>query len=132
MKLIRDCIKVKGMHDIIAGTGLNAAKARQAKTHSSLAGIEQLTMPKINERLIELELRKERQRFVRQDRALKRSLDNVAKARSILLGKKVKNQRVMALRKELQASRYLGNGGEVSPKPVPRPGKQYKTIKLSY
>jgi hypothetical protein len=59
-------------------------------------------------------------------------LDNVAKARSILLGKKIKNQRVMALRKELIASRYQGNGEDVSPKPVPRPGKQYKTIKLNY
>jgi hypothetical protein len=130
MKLNRECIKLKGMHDIVHR--VEAAKLRRAKTHSSLTRIEQLTKPKINEKLIELELRKERQRFVRQDKSLKRSLDNVAKARSILLGKKMKNQRVMALRKELMASRYQGNGGEVSPKPVPRPGKQYKTIKLSY
>ncbi|OGX06669.1 MAG: hypothetical protein A3G87_00085 [Omnitrophica bacterium RIFCSPLOWO2_12_FULL_50_11] len=130
MKLIRECIKLKGMHDILPQ--IEAAKGRRAKTHSALAGTEQLTTPKINEKLVELELRKERQRFLRQDKSLKRSLDNVAKARSILLGKKLKNQRVMALRKELIASRYQGNGGEVSPKPAPRSGKQYKTIKLSY
>ena len=130
MKLIRECIKLKGMHDILPQ--IEAAKGRRAKTHSALAGTEQLTTPKINEKLVELELRKERQRFLRQDKSLKRSLDNVAKARSILLGKKLKNQRVMALRRELMAARYQGNGGEVSPKPAPSSGKQYKTIKLSY
>lgn len=130
MQIKRECIKLKGMHDIVPL--IEAVKGRHAKTHSALAGTEQLTTPKINEKLVELELRKERQRFLRQDKSLKRSLDNVAKARSILLGKKLKNQRVMALRRELMGARYQGNGGEVSPKPVPRLGKQYKTIKLSY
>jgi hypothetical protein len=130
MKLIRECIKLKGMHDIVHR--VEAAKLRRAKTHSSLTRIEQLTTPKINEKLVELELRKERQRFLRQNKSLTRSLANVAKARSILLGKKLKNQRVMALRRELIAARYHGNGEGVSPKPTPRSGKQYKTIKLSY
>lgn len=130
MKLIRECIKLKGMHDIVPL--IEAAEGRRAKTHSALAGTEQLTTPKINEKLVELELRKERQRFLRQDKSLKRSLDNVAKARSILLGKKLKNQRVMALRKELMAARYQGIGEGVSLKLVPHPRKKYKTIKLTY
>lgn len=130
MKLIRECIKLKGMHDIVPL--IEAAKARRAKTHSALAGTEQLTTPKINEKLVELELRKERQRFLRQDKSLKRSLDNVAKARSILLGKKEKNQRLMVLRKQLQAARYQGNGGEVLPKLTPHSRKPYKTIRMTY
>jgi len=130
MKLVRECIKLKGMHDIVPL--IEAAKERHAKTHSALAGTEQLTTPKINEKLVELALRKERQRFLRQDKSLQRSLDNVAKARSILLGKKLKNQRVMALRKELMAARYQGNGGEVSPKPAPQSRKPYKTIRMTY
>jgi len=130
MKLIRECIQLKGMHDIVQR--VEAAKLKQAKTHSSLVKIEQLTTPKINEKLVELELWRERLRFLRQDKSLKRSYDKVAKARSILLGKKLKNQRVMALRKELMASRYQGNGGEVSPKPTPQSRKPYKTIRMTY
>ncbi len=130
MKLIRECIKLKGMHDIVPL--IEAAAGRRAKTHSALTGTEQLTQPKINEKLVELALRKERQRFLRQDKSLKRSLDNVAKARSILLGKKLKNQRVMALRKELMAARYQGIGEGVSPKPTPQLRKPYKTIRMTY
>lgn len=130
MKLIRECIKLKGMHDIVPL--IEAAAGRHAKTHSALARTEQLTTPKINEKLVELELRKERQRFLRQDKSLKRSLDNVAKARSILLGKKLKNQRVMALRRELMAARYQGMGEGVSPKPAPQSRKPYKTIRMTY
>jgi len=130
MQIKRECIKLKGMHDIVPL--LEAAKGRRAKTHSALAGTEQLTTPKINEKLVELELRKERQRFLRQDKSLKRSLDNVAKARSILLGKKLKNQRVMALRRELMAARYQGIGEDVLPKPTPHSRKPYKTIRMTY
>ena len=130
MQLKRECIKLKGMHDMVPR--LEAVQARRAKTHSSLTGVEQTTEPTINEKTVELVLQKERQRFLRQDKSLQRSLDNVSKARSILLGKKLKNQRVMALRRELMAARYRGIGEGASPKPVPHSRKPYKTIRMTY
>ena len=130
MKLKRECINLKGMHNIVRS--LQLIKTEQAKTHSSLARIEQTTEPKINERLVELALRKERQRFLRQDQSLERSLKNVAKERSILLGKKIRNQRVMALRKGLQEERYRREGAATSAQPAPLPEKRYRKVRLTY
>ena len=130
MKIKRECIKLKGMHDI--KRPLQVFNPERAKTLSSLERIQETTEPTLNERLIELALRKERQRFQKQDQSLERSLKNVAEMRALLLGKKIKNQRIMALRKGLQEARYRAEVHAPSTKPAQVSERKYKKIKLNY
>lgn len=63
--------------------------------------------PHINERAIGVALEEEKRRFVRQNQALERGRQKIKMTRLKLLATKAKNERLMALRSQLQKQRWL-------------------------
>lgn len=90
------------MRDIKTGWDIPREKEGKIKTTAKLMRGGREIQPKINERHVAVELEQEKRRFARQMEALARGRKKVQAYREKLAGTIEKNQRLMALRHDLQ------------------------------
>ena len=123
-------------------TGLDLARApKQLQTTSARfrAPFEKELEPRVNEKAIAVELENERRKFVRQNQALARARQKLRDTRGRLFATKVKNERLMVLRHDLQKQRWLAPG-DASTSSVTKPGgseeprkkhgRRYRAVKV--
>jgi hypothetical protein len=96
---------IKTVREIISGLDL-ARQKRPIKTTSSLRKKGKEIEPKISEKVLTIELEKEKRRFAKQDAALKRSRKKIRNTRQKLVNTKEKNRRLMEIRTGLQKKRW--------------------------
>jgi len=90
-------------------TGLDLARGpKRVQTTSGRfrAAFEKELEPHVNERAIAVELEDERRKFSRQNQALARARQRLKDTRAKLFAIKVKNERLMVLRHDLQKQRW--------------------------
>lgn len=85
--------------------------------------------PHDNERAIGLALEQEKRRFVRQNEALERGRRKTTMSRLKLLATKEKNERLMALRHQLQKQRWF-EAAVAAPVASRRPQPRLRTVKV--
>ena len=123
-------------------TGLDLARApKRLQTTSARfrASFEKELEPHVNERAIAVELEDERRKFVRQNQSLARARQKLKDTRGKLFAIRVKNERLMVLRHNLQKQRWLDTEGTPTPSALKpggsderrkKPGRRYRAVKV--
>jgi len=123
-------------------TGLDLARApKHLQTTSGRfrASFEKELEPHVNERAIAVELEDERRKFSRQNQALARARQKLKDTRAKLFAIKVKNERLMVLRHDLQKQRWLEPEGAPamnqtmsggSDEPRQTRGRKYRAVRV--
>ncbi len=105
-------------------TGLDLARApKRLQTTSARfrASFEKELEPHINEGAIAVELEDERRKFSRQNQSLARARQRLKDTRAKLFAIRVKNERLMVLRHDLQKQRWLDTE-DTAASSTPKPG----------
>jgi len=113
-------------------TGLDAARLprRFKTTGEAFRQVDPRELqPRIDEKAIAVELEEERRKFVRQNQALARGRQKLRATRARLFATKVKNERLMTLRHQLQKGRWLGME-DATTQPVRRRERSFKEVKV--
>jgi len=103
----RESFPFMTMRQVVTGLDM-ARQPRRARTSSaafSRVDHKEL-LPHVDEKAIAVELEEERRKFVRQNQALARSRQKLLATRARLFATKVKNERLMELRHQLQRQRW--------------------------
>jgi len=126
----RESFPFMTMRQIVTGLDVARQPHRHRTSSEAFRHVDHKELlPRINEQAIAVELEEERRKFVRQNQALARSRQKLRATRARLCATKVKNERLMALRYQLQKGRWLGME-DAATQPVRRRERSFKEVKV--
>lgn len=126
----RESFPFMTMRQIVTGLDMARQPHRCRTSSEAFSRVDHRELlPSIDEKAIAVELEEERRKFVRQNQALARGRQKLRATRARLFATKVKNERLMALRHQLQKSRWLGME-DATTQPVRRRERSFKEVKV--